>query len=44
MFGGEKFKKIHTLYNQADQGECFIVFNSPNFWKLAFIKEMLLSC
>jgi len=28
QFGGEKFRKIHTTYHQAEQGECFIVFNS----------------
>jgi len=28
QFGGEKFRRIHTHYHQADQGECFIVFNS----------------
>ena len=25
QFGGEKFRRIHSQYNQADQGECFIV-------------------
>lgn len=28
QFGGEKFRRIHTHYHQADEGECFIVFNS----------------
>ena len=28
QFGGEKFRRIHTAYNQAELGECFIVFNS----------------
>ncbi len=28
QFGGEKFRRIQTHYNQAEQGECFIVFNS----------------
>jgi S-adenosyl-L-methionine hydrolase (adenosine-forming) len=28
QFGGEKFRRIHTLYNQADEGECFMLFNS----------------
>ena len=27
-FGGEKFKRIHTQYHQAEQGECSLVFNS----------------
>jgi S-adenosylmethionine hydrolase len=28
QFGGEKFRRINTHYHQADQGECFILFNS----------------
>lgn len=28
QFGGEKFRRIHASYNQAEQGECFILFNS----------------
>jgi len=28
QFGGEKFRRIYTHYHQADEGECFIVFNS----------------
>lgn len=28
QFGGEKFRRIHTQYYQAEQGECFILFNS----------------
>jgi S-adenosylmethionine hydrolase len=28
QFGGEKFRRIHASYNQAEQGECFIIFNS----------------
>ncbi|MFN3840937.1 MAG: S-adenosyl-l-methionine hydroxide adenosyltransferase family protein [Cyclobacteriaceae bacterium] len=26
--GSEKFRKIHTRYFQADEGECFLLFNS----------------
>jgi S-adenosylmethionine hydrolase len=28
QFGTEKIKRIHTNYYQADQGECFVMFNS----------------
>jgi S-adenosylmethionine hydrolase len=28
QFGGEKFRRINTQYHQAEQGECFILFNS----------------
>jgi S-adenosylmethionine hydrolase len=28
QFGGEKLKRIQTHYNQVDQGECFLLFNS----------------
>jgi S-adenosylmethionine hydrolase len=26
--GSEKFRKVHTAYNQAEPGECFLFFNS----------------
>jgi S-adenosyl-L-methionine hydrolase (adenosine-forming) len=38
VFGGEKFRKIHTLYNQADQGECFIIFNSVGLLEIGINK------
>jgi S-adenosyl-L-methionine hydrolase (adenosine-forming) len=38
QFGGEKFRKIHTAYNQAEQGECFIVFNSLDFLEIGIYK------
>jgi S-adenosylmethionine hydrolase len=38
MFGGEKFRKIHTQYNQAEQGECFIVFNSLGLLEIGIYK------
>lgn len=38
QFGGEKFRKIHTQYHQAEQGECFIVFNSPGFLEIGIYK------
>jgi S-adenosylmethionine hydrolase len=37
-FGGEKFKKIHTQYHQAEQGECFIVFNSLGLLEIGIYK------
>jgi S-adenosylmethionine hydrolase len=38
QFGGEKFRRIHATYNQADQGECFLVFNSGNFLEIGIYK------
>ena len=38
QFGGEKFRRIHTSYSQADQGECFLVFNSLNFLEIGIYK------
>lgn len=38
QFGGEKFRRIHLLYHQADQGECFIVFNSSGFLEIGIYK------
>ena len=38
QFGGEKFRRIHGSYNQADQGECFIVFNSLDFLEIGIFK------
>lgn len=37
-FGGEKFKRIHTNYNQADQGDCFLVFNSAKLLEIGIYK------
>ena len=37
-FGGEKFRRIFSLYNQADLGECFIVFNSHGFLEIGIFK------
>lgn len=34
QFGGEKFRRIHAAYNQAEQGECFILFNSQGFLEI----------
>jgi S-adenosylmethionine hydrolase len=38
QFGGEKFRRIHTQYNQADQGECFIVFNNLGVLEIGIYK------
>ena len=38
QFGGEKFRRIQTQYSQADQGECFIVFNSLNLLEIGIYK------
>ncbi len=38
QFGGEKFRRVHTQYNQADEGECFIVFNSLNLLEIGIYK------
>ena len=38
QFGGEKFRRINTQYNQAEQGECFIVFNSLNLLEIGIFK------
>jgi S-adenosylmethionine hydrolase len=38
QFGGEKFRRIHTQYHQADEGECFLVFNSLGFLEIGIYK------
>lgn len=38
QFGGEKFRRIHASYHQAEQGECFLVFNSSNFLEIGIYK------
>ncbi len=38
QFGGEKFKRIHTNYNQAEQGDCFLIFNSNGFLEIGIYK------
>ena len=38
QFGGEKFRRIQTQYNQTEQGECFIVFNSLNLMEIGIYK------
>lgn len=38
QFGGEKFRRIYSTYHQAEQGECFIVFNSRHFLEIGIFK------
>lgn len=38
QFGGEKFRKIQTSYNQAEQGDCFVIFNSLNMLEIGIYK------
>lgn len=38
QFGGEKFKRIHTNYPQADQGDCFLLFNSSGVLEIGIYK------
>lgn len=38
QFGGEKFRRIHTRYNQADEGECFLLFNSLDLLEIGIYK------
>lgn len=38
QFGGEKFPRMHTSYNHAEQGECVIVFNDLGFLEIGIYK------
>jgi S-adenosyl-L-methionine hydrolase (adenosine-forming) len=38
QFGGEKFRKIHSSYNQAEEGDCFLLFNSMGFLEIGIYK------
>lgn len=38
QFGGEKFRKIQTSYNQAEQGDCVVLFNSLNLLEIGIYK------
>lgn len=38
QFGGEKFRKLQTNYNQAEQGDCFVMFNSLNLLEIGIYK------
>lgn len=38
QLGGEKFRRIHTQYNQTEEGECFLVFNSLGLLEIGIYK------
>jgi S-adenosylmethionine hydrolase len=38
QFGGEKFRRIHTNYNQAEQGDCFLLFNTLDLLEIGIYK------
>jgi S-adenosyl-L-methionine hydrolase (adenosine-forming) len=38
QFGGEKFRKVYSNYHHADQGECFIIFNSLGLMEIGIYK------
>lgn len=38
QFGSEKFKRIHSNYHQADQGDCFLLFNSAGLLEIGIYK------
>lgn len=38
QFSGEKFRRIHTNYFQADQGDCFLLFNSIGLLEIGIYK------
>jgi S-adenosylmethionine hydrolase len=38
QFGGEKFRRLHTQYNQAEEGECFLLFNSLGLLEIGIYK------
>jgi S-adenosyl-L-methionine hydrolase (adenosine-forming) len=38
QFGGEKFRRLHTQYHQAEQGECCITFNSLGLLEIGIYK------
>ncbi len=38
QFSGEKFRRIHTNYFQAEQGDCFLIFNSTGFLEIGIYK------
>ncbi len=38
QFGGEKFRRMHTHYHQAEEGECFLIFNSLGLLEIGIYK------
>jgi len=37
-FGGERMRKVQTNYHQAEQGDCFLFFNSLGFLEIGIYK------
>jgi len=38
QFAREKFRKINSSYHQAEQGDCFLIFNSLGFLEIGIYK------
>jgi S-adenosyl-L-methionine hydrolase (adenosine-forming) len=38
QFGGEKFRRIHKNYFEADPGDCFLIFNSLGLLEIGMYK------
>ncbi|HEX7015083.1 MAG TPA: SAM-dependent chlorinase/fluorinase [Cyclobacteriaceae bacterium] len=38
QFGGEKFRRLYTRYNQAEEGECVLLFNSLGLLEIGIYK------
>ena len=38
QFGGEKFRRIHTTYYMAEQGDCFLIFNNLGLLEIGIYK------
>ena len=36
--GGEKFRRIHSNYNNTEQGDCFVIFNSLGLLEIGIYK------
>lgn len=37
-FGGEKMRRVHNNYHQAEQGDCFLLFNSLGLLEIGIYK------
>ncbi|MBS1490679.1 MAG: SAM-dependent chlorinase/fluorinase [Bacteroidetes bacterium] len=38
QFSGEKFRRVHTNYFQAEQGDCFLIFNNLGVLEIGIYK------
>lgn len=38
QFGSEKFRRIHVSYHHAEQGDCFLIFNSMGLLEIGIYK------